>query len=70
MCCDKGKAVHVLTMKMCWESGGIDPLVFTDTVLERGLHMAYSKNEPLQDFFKMTLDAPFDRDIVLIETQS
>ena len=33
------------TMQMCWGSSGIDPLVFNDTVLKHGLHMAYSKNE-------------------------
>ena len=51
MCCDKGKAVHMHTMKMCWGNCGVGPLVFTDTVLEHGLHMAYSNNEPLQGFF-------------------
>ena len=49
--CDKGKAVHVHTMKMCWGSSGIDPLVFTDVMLEHGLHVAYSKNETFLDFF-------------------
>ena len=33
------------TMKMCWGSSGIDPLVFNDIVLKRGLHVAYGKNE-------------------------
>ena len=34
------------TMKMCWGSSGIDPLVFNDIVLKCGLHVAYGKNEP------------------------
>ena len=34
------------TMKMCWGSSGIDPLVFNDIVLKHGLHVAYGKNEP------------------------
>jgi hypothetical protein len=38
------------TMMMCWGSSGLDPLVFTDIVLKRSLPVAYSKNEPFQDF--------------------
>jgi hypothetical protein len=66
-CCDKGKGVHVHTMKMCWGRSGIDPLVFTDIVLKCGLPVACTKNEPFQDFFKLTLDAPIASDNVLIE---
>jgi hypothetical protein len=53
---------------MCWGSSGIDPLVFTDIVLKGGLPVACSKNEPFQDFFKLTLDAPIASGNVLIET--
>jgi hypothetical protein len=53
---------------MCRGSGGIDPLVFTDSVLECGLHVAYSENETFQDVFKLTLDAPFGSNNVLTET--
>ena len=58
----------MLKMKMRWGSSGIDPLVFNDVVLVLGLPVAYSKNEPFQDFFKLTLDAPIISDNVLIET--
>ena len=58
------------TVKVCRGSSGIDPLVFNDRVLERGLCVAYSKNEPFQNFLKLTHDAPIGSDNVLIERQS
>ena len=53
---------------MCRGRSGIDPLVFNDIVLKHGLHVAYSKHEPFQYFFKLAHVAPFGSDNVLRKT--